>query len=135
MSQDETRVGDEERERVAARLRTAAGEGRLGVDELEERLERAFAARTRADLAPLTADLPARRTPRDAAPARSRAQRPDLMPYLATMALLVAIWALTGAGYFWPIWPMLGWGLAFLPGGAGACGARHRHRRRRRAHG
>ena len=33
------------------------------------------------------------------------------MTYLAVSALLVAIWALTGAGYFWPIWPMLGWGV------------------------
>ena len=30
------------------------------------------------------------------------------------MALLVVIWALTGAGYFWPIWPMLGWGIGVL---------------------
>ena len=25
--------------------------------------------------------------------------------------LLVAIWASTGGGYFWPIWPFLGWGI------------------------
>jgi hypothetical protein len=25
--------------------------------------------------------------------------------------LLVAIWASTGRGYFWPIWPFLGWGI------------------------
>ena len=25
--------------------------------------------------------------------------------------LLVAIWASTGSGYFWPIWPFLGWGI------------------------
>jgi hypothetical protein len=30
------------------------------------------------------------------------------------MALLVAIWALTGMGYFWPVWPALGWGFALL---------------------
>ena len=30
------------------------------------------------------------------------------------MALLLAIWALTGAGYFWPVWPALGWGIGIL---------------------
>jgi hypothetical protein len=25
--------------------------------------------------------------------------------------LLVAIWATSGGGYFWPIWPFLGWGI------------------------
>jgi 2TM domain len=32
--------------------------------------------------------------------------------YLAVNPLLIAVWALTGRGYFWPIWPILGWGLA-----------------------
>ncbi len=31
--------------------------------------------------------------------------------YLAVNALLVLIWALTSATYFWPVWPMLGWGI------------------------
>jgi hypothetical protein len=53
------RVSDADRERVAERLRDAAGEGRLTVEELDERLELAYAARTGTDLAPLTADLPA----------------------------------------------------------------------------
>ncbi len=25
--------------------------------------------------------------------------------------LLIVVWTLTGAGYFWPIWPILGWGV------------------------
>jgi hypothetical protein len=29
-------------------------------------------------------------------------------------ALLVAAWAAAGAGYFWPIWPMLGMSIALL---------------------
>ena len=52
------RVSDADRERVAERLRDAAGEGRLTVEELDERLDRAYGARTGSDLAPLTADLP-----------------------------------------------------------------------------
>jgi hypothetical protein len=33
------------------------------------------------------------------------------MVYVAGNFLLVAIWAITSRGYFWPIWPMLGWGV------------------------
>ncbi len=52
------RVSDAERHRVSELLREAAGEGRLDIDELEERLEAAYAAKTYADLVPLTVDLP-----------------------------------------------------------------------------
>ena len=31
--------------------------------------------------------------------------------YVAVNALLVVIWAMTDSSYFWPIWPMLGWGI------------------------
>ncbi len=31
--------------------------------------------------------------------------------FAAVNVLLVAIWASTGGGYFWPIWPFLGWGI------------------------
>ena len=34
--------------------------------------------------------------------------------YCAVNALLVVIWAATGAGYFWPIWPIAGWGIAVV---------------------
>ncbi|MDJ0664395.1 MAG: 2TM domain-containing protein [Acidimicrobiia bacterium] len=34
--------------------------------------------------------------------------------YLAVNALLVLIWALTSAGYFWPVWPILGWGIGVV---------------------
>lgn len=58
------RASDTDRERVADRLRTAAGHGRIDMDELEERLEAAYAAKTYGELVPLTADLPVE----DAAP-------------------------------------------------------------------
>ena len=54
-----TRASDAEREAVVARLRHAAGEGRLTVEELAERIDAAYAAKTHAELEPLTADLPA----------------------------------------------------------------------------
>lgn len=55
------RVSDDERHKVAEILREAAGEGRIDLAELDERLEAAYAARTYADLVPITFDLPARR--------------------------------------------------------------------------
>ncbi|HSV41556.1 MAG TPA: DUF1707 domain-containing protein [Nocardioidaceae bacterium] len=53
------RISDMERHQVAEVLRQAAGEGRIDLDELDERLEATFAAKTYADLVPITADLPA----------------------------------------------------------------------------
>jgi adenylate cyclase len=34
--------------------------------------------------------------------------------YVAVNLLLAAVWALTGRRYFWPIWPILGWGVGLL---------------------
>ncbi len=54
------RAGDSDRDAVAEQLREAHAEGRLTLEELEERLGKTYAARTFADLTPLTADLPPR---------------------------------------------------------------------------
>ena len=74
------RVSDAEREAAVVRLREAAGEGRLTFEELAERTELAYSARTDAELARLSDDLPATAP----AVARSevadpRADRTDLM--------------------------------------------------------
>lgn len=53
------RASHEDRDRVIERLRVAAGDGRLSLAELDERIELATTALTYADLVPLTADLPA----------------------------------------------------------------------------
>ncbi|MGX1976222.1 DUF1707 SHOCT-like domain-containing protein [Streptomyces kronopolitis] len=55
----ELRASDADRERVAEILRDAVAEGRLAMEEFDERLEAAYRARTYGELAPLTADLPA----------------------------------------------------------------------------
>jgi hypothetical protein len=52
------RISDADRERAAARLNQALGEGRITVSELEERLSVVYAARYEADLRPPLADLP-----------------------------------------------------------------------------
>ena len=53
------RISDDDRHRVAEVLRRAAGEGRIDFDELDERLEATYTAKTYADLVPITVDLPA----------------------------------------------------------------------------
>ena len=119
------RASDADREAAVERLRAHAAAGRLDPDELDERLERAFAARTAGELSELMTDLPAQDAPRRSSRDRS-GRRAHFATYARVMLLLVAIWALTGAGYFWPVWPMLGWGVAVLmharPGGL--CGRR-----------
>jgi Domain of unknown function (DUF1707)/Cell wall-active antibiotics response 4TMS YvqF len=52
------RCSDVDRERVAEALRVAAGDGRLTLSELEERLDATFRARTYGELEPITRDLP-----------------------------------------------------------------------------
>jgi hypothetical protein len=52
------RISNEDRERVAQILHNAMAEGRIEVNELEERLDAVYAAKTFADLEPITRDLP-----------------------------------------------------------------------------
>jgi len=63
------RASDADRERIANVLREAAGDGRLTMAELDERLDAVYAAKTYAELEPITHDLPATGT--DYAPAVS----------------------------------------------------------------
>lgn len=53
------RISDADRHKVAEVLREAAGEGRLDLEELDERLEAAYAAKVYGDLVPLLVDIPA----------------------------------------------------------------------------
>jgi len=34
--------------------------------------------------------------------------------YVVINAMFVGIWAITGAGYFWPAWVLLGWGVGLI---------------------
>jgi hypothetical protein len=52
------RVGDADREAVAAQLREHYADGRLTLEELNERLDQTFAATTKADLNMVMRDLP-----------------------------------------------------------------------------
>lgn len=123
MPADDLRASDAERERIIADLRDHAAEGRLTAEELDERLGAAYAAATRRRLAALLADLPPNDVPPHAAPRPRRdagSPADHVRAYLVVMIALVAIWALTGAGYFWPVWPALGWGIGLVPHAFGA---------------
>jgi hypothetical protein len=63
------RAAHSDREHVVEALKVAFAQGRLDTDELDDRVGRAFASRTYAELAALTADIPASRT--DAGPANA----------------------------------------------------------------
>jgi hypothetical protein len=55
----DVRASDAERDATVDRLRTAAADGRLTLEELTDRIAAASAAEMRSDLVPLTSDLPA----------------------------------------------------------------------------
>ena len=77
------RASDADRERIAERLRHAAGEGRLLAEELEERLEATFAARTYGELDAVVADLPGE--------AVHRRERPQTVGWLRPLPILALI--------------------------------------------
>ena len=37
-----------------------------------------------------------------------------VVAYVVINAAIVGIWAITGAGYFWPAWVMIGWGIGLV---------------------
>ncbi|MGE3272747.1 MAG: DUF1707 domain-containing protein [Chloroflexota bacterium] len=133
-----TRAGNDDRQRVADQLQAHYVDGRLSSSELEERLEQTMAAQTFADLDRVLADLPELPTASEPAEYPTRRQqraerrrarhaggeqsfRAHATSYLLVMALLVGIWLVTTpGGYFWPIWPMLGWGIGLASHGLAA---------------
>jgi hypothetical protein len=104
--QPDLRASEAEREEVVELLRMHAGEGRLEVAELEQRIESAYAARTQGDLAPLLEDLPPR--PRPAGRAGIVAVA-SLVAALLPLAAAVALIAFAPHGVAWIGWPLLGW--------------------------
>jgi len=81
------RISDADRQRVADLLRDAAGEGRLEIDELEERLEVAWNAKVAGDLVPLLDDLPAGQAPATSPPQR-REPRGELARHDHSVAIM-----------------------------------------------
>ena len=106
------RTSDTEREQVAEILRAAMAEGRLTLEEGEERLGQVYAAKYRDELAPLTADLPdnGRQALADTPQAQAATRRGVRRHagFVAFAALfLTSLWALSGAHFFWPLIPLV----------------------------
>jgi class 3 adenylate cyclase len=121
------RASDADRERVVAELRDHFVAGRLSDEELAERTAAVYSAKTFAELESVVLDLPPAESALPAASTRRRAPvsrrrtmagrvlatsvRIHATVYVVVNVMLVAIWAASGGGYFWPIWPLLGWGI------------------------
>jgi hypothetical protein len=124
------RASDADREQFVEALRRHHVEGRLTIEELSERTERAYGARTFGDLDALAADLP---PVQPSAPAPGRPASGDSPPlprrlqpssprqaaakaglirslvwYAMISVVLIVVWAMSGRDYFWPAWPILG---------------------------
>ncbi|MCF6735806.1 DUF1707 domain-containing protein [Blastococcus sp. KM273129] len=132
MAEPHLRAADSDRAAVASTLGRAMSEGRLTVAEYDDRLARAYAARTFGELAELTADLPA--APPRPAPVRSahpapvcggrgygRLQQVQWGSWASTAVIVLMVWAVSSLAsrellYFWPFWVIVPWGAVLLLG-------------------
>lgn len=132
MPEPHLRAADADRAAVAALLGEHMAAGRLTVEEYDERLARAYAARTYGEFDQLTADLPATvPAPRPApqpAPATPSAvgthggwngDPHSWRSWLTTSLIVITIWAATSLAswefhYFWPIWVIGPWAAVLL---------------------
>ena len=103
------RASDAERERTATALREHFAAGRLTQDELSDRLDLAYAARTLAELDELLHDLPAEAPAPTPARSHAREQALHTIGYVVLLNVAAnAIWLATGAdGSWWPKWILL----------------------------
>jgi hypothetical protein len=99
------RASDSERERAAEQLRDAAGEGRLTVDELDERLNRCYAAKTVAELAELTVDVVV--LSRDSAPGSPRTSGAAVKPGPGGSSTIISILSGSDRSGHWRVAPRL----------------------------
>ena len=111
------RASDADRERVVEILRQHTAEGRITAEEFDERMAAAYGARTLGALAELTTDLPvdlaehARRQTELAKKAKphrplSRQVRQEFSGLVSLGIVLTVVWVISGAGYYWPVWPL-----------------------------
>lgn len=107
------RASDADRHQTIEVLRKHTAEGRLTVDEFDQRVGEAYEARTLGELQRCTRDLPMVNPPPARVahtPARHR-RDPNLVGFVTTSLLLIFIWAMAGAGYPWPLWAIVPMGL------------------------
>ncbi|MFI6596551.1 DUF1707 domain-containing protein [Nonomuraea sp. NPDC050536] len=122
------RASDADRDRVAAVLREHTAQGRINMDEFNERLEQLYQSKTYGDLAKLTADLPdvdLRARPAKITPTPQSKQgmhtgmRAAWGAWAAAGAVNWVIWLIVSVTsghliYPWPLWVMGPWGAILL---------------------
>jgi Domain of unknown function (DUF1707) len=130
------RASDSDREKIAARLRDAHAEGRLSINEFQDRLDVLYDAQTYGELEPLVRDIPAARThktpeivrqPQPAPPPPSGRKRSGGDKAMAVMwtiwacavSVNLVVWVLVSATngsaeYFWPAWVAGPWGAVLV---------------------
>ena len=117
------RASDADREHVVNVLRQHHGDGRIDVNEFTERMQIAFEAKTLGELEALTKDLPRLPPPlpEDPRPEAAAVMRwrfyRHLFSYAWVNGFLILLWLVVSiaAGrllFFWPIWTLVGWGVA-----------------------
>jgi Domain of unknown function (DUF1707) len=114
------RASHADREQVIDLLKEAFVQDRLTKDEFDLRVSHALASRTHADLAALTADLPAAPPPRTPVPARSR--RPEKPTVTRGAGVIAATTVLAGGAWAGALlsqtdsaaWGLLVWTLTFV---------------------
>ncbi|AWS48155.1 DUF1707 domain-containing protein [Streptosporangium sp. 'caverna'] len=130
-----TRASDGDRDKVASVLREHYAQGRLTVEEFDERLEQLYTSRTYGELATLTSDLPdvdlqglsnasSRLSERGGRPGGVQASHGALRSIWAVWAVASGVnwmvWFIVGATdgfdfpYPWPLWVMGPWGVMLL---------------------
>ncbi len=115
------RASDKDRDNVASQLSLHYSEGRLDFAEYQQRLDEAYSAKTFQDLDFCLRQLPASYSYSiQAHPLSQQNEKikrhwlvfPHILLYVLVISFLIVIWSLTNpGGYFWPVWPALGWGI------------------------
>ncbi|MGA5756624.1 DUF1707 SHOCT-like domain-containing protein [Nonomuraea bangladeshensis] len=123
----EMRASDGDRDRVAAVLREHTAQGRITMDEFNERLEQLYKSKTYGELARLTADLPEvdlRNRPKVSKEIeKKRDAHAGIKAAWGAWAMASGInwviWLIVsstsdGDVYPWPLWVMGPWGMILL---------------------
>lgn len=106
------RASDADRHQVVEALRKHAAEGRLTIDEFDERVGVAYEARTLGELQRCLHDLPVITPPSSSSAALVRSRRdPHLAKFVSLSLILIFIWAMSGFGYPWPLWVIVPLGI------------------------
>jgi hypothetical protein len=97
------RAADADRERIAERLRQCHAEGRLDMDEFQQRLERCYEAKTLGELRDLVSDLP-RQDEHDGQRSLGWFRPWRLTPLVPIMIVLIVVLAATGRHHVFWLW-------------------------------